>query len=617
MTRSNRQANITIIFAVVLFICAGSVFAQAQNPALAVQELDFSVRESIDVSGNKYIGYAGQLPSLLTFVNPDGSVSVCVSNQRARETFVYEYSKDLKLAKTIKLKNELSILGAFTKDSDGNYYCFFAESAGKSAENMAMVKYDKDGTGVNAYRLAAHAPNSMDGVKGPFDAGTCRLELSGSMLAVYFARLMFNGHQASYGFVLDKDSFERIDNGATTNDKEAPRKVMPYVSHSFNQFIVPVENGFVFADHGDAYPRGFTFAKFQTNDRTKRVKAFTFPGSAGQNATYAEMGGLAKTEAGYIFAGTFGKGSSNPRNVFVLSVDENMESCGEPVYLTSYTKADGHAGHPKLAALEGNRYLILWELFEFSTQSANAIVGDATGYKAAYMLIVDDTGGKLSEITQLPSGIRLNMNDTLRYNKSSNSVCWAVNAGGKGFALWSLNPDKPANATVDASIFNKPAVAEAEDFKFTIKGKKGEAQSVTITKYSGHINNLIIPDAINGIPVTVIGKESFTRAGIATLVIPSTVKVIEDQAFWYSSISELVIPEGVESIGKQAFSFCGSLTKVTLPKSLKTVREFAFMGCPNLVSVTIHEDSDLRLGQGAFDKCPKLDAASKDVISRF
>jgi hypothetical protein len=600
-----------------LLLCALSVAAQTTNPALVNQELDFAIRSSVDENGNKYIGYAGQLPSLFTFVADDGQVTVCTSNDKTQQTYMYEYTPQMEQIKTMTVQNELAALGAFTKDTEGNYYFFYGVSSAKSAENMAMVKYDKNGKKLKTYMLSSRAKNSMDGIKTPFDAGTCRLEISGTMIAVYFARLMFNGHQASYGFVLDKDTFERVDNGATTNDLEAGRKIMPYVSHSFNQWIVPVENGFVFADHGDAYPRSFTFARFQTNDRTKRINAFTFTGARGQNGTFAQMGGMAKTSGGYIFAGTYGKSASNPRNLFIMNVSADLSSCGNPVYLTAYKKQDGHAAHPKITALDSNRYLLLWELCAFSTQSANAIVSETTDYKGTYMMIIDENGKPLSEIKELPQGVRLNMNDVLRWNKVSRRVYWTVNGGSKSFVLWSLDPDKEMNYKVDPALFNKPETADPEHFKYTVNGKKGEAQTITITKYTGPIKNLIIPDTINGIPIAAIGKEAFTYSPITSVVLPATVKVIEDQAFWYSNITALVIPEGVESIGKQAFSFCKRLTVVSIPLSLKTVKEFAFMDCPNLTTVTVPRESDMVVGYGAFDKCPNLDTESLAVLSTF
>jgi hypothetical protein len=54
--------------------CVISLSAQNQNPLFITQKLDFAIRDSIDSNGNKYIGYAGQLPSLITFVNSDGMV---------------------------------------------------------------------------------------------------------------------------------------------------------------------------------------------------------------------------------------------------------------------------------------------------------------------------------------------------------------------------------------------------------------------------------------------------------------------------------------------------------------------------------------------------------------
>jgi hypothetical protein len=406
--------------------------------------VEYSIRDSVDNIGNKYISYRSQLPSVLTFVNGDASVTVCTSDEAAKITYVYEYSAGLEERKTLHFQNELGQLGAFTKDNEGNYYFFYgSRTASRTVENMAMVKRDSEGEKTTVFKLSAHTPNSMDGIRVPFDAGTCRLELSGSMLAVYFAREMFSGHQASYGFVLDKDTFERIDRGAATNDSRTGGNTqIPYASHSFNQFIVPFDEGFIFADHGDAYPRCFTFAKFQTGSSTRRVHAFKFPGQTGQNATYAEMGGLAKTQAGYIFAGAYGRTANNPRNLFILTFDADLSACTAPVYLTGYSKEEGHAGHPKITALDDGRYLLLWERYAFSTQPANRIGQGTTGYLSTYMLIIDEEGKALSDIQELP-GVRLNMNDVLRYNRQNGKVYWSINQGGTSVTLYALDARAP------------------------------------------------------------------------------------------------------------------------------------------------------------------------------
>jgi hypothetical protein len=261
------------------------------------------------------------------------------------------------------------------------------------------------------------------------------------MLAVYFAREMFSGHQASFGFVLNKDTFTRIDVGAVTNPNNGKSLEMPYVSHSFNQFILPVEGGFIFADHGDAYPRAFAFSHFQSDGGLIRLQAFKFPGQVGQNATYAEMGGLAKTSKGYIFTGAYGKDINNPRNVLILTFDANLAKSSAPVYVTSYTKETGHAGHPKIVELDAGRYLILWEKFRFSTQEANLVGQDMTGYQSTYMLTIDETGKVFSEVQEL-KGVRLNMNDVLRYNSQNGKVYWAINNNNKSITVYALEIGK-------------------------------------------------------------------------------------------------------------------------------------------------------------------------------
>jgi hypothetical protein len=420
------------------------------NPSFVRQSVDFTIRDSVDKVGNLYISYQSQLPSIMTFVNSDGTVTVCSSDEKNKVTYIYEYANDLTLVKTLNFNNEVDQLGAFTKDDDGNYYFFYGEDAtSEGQKNMALVKYDSMGNKKNIYTLIAYADNSYNGIQNPFKAGTCRMETTGNMLCVYFARQMFKSndgmnHQASYGFVVNKDSFARLDSGQVTNSKATPvnrvpsRMQMPYVSHSFNQYILPIENGFIFADHGDAFPRCFNFAEFKNGENTKNLQAFKFAGQTGQNATYAEMGGLAKTSKGYIFAGAYGRDVNTSRNVFILTFDIKLSKCNNPLYITSYTKDDGHAGHPKIIALDNGRYLILWEKFKFSIQEANIVGQEPTGYQTTYMITIDENGKILSGIQEL-KGVRLNMNDVFRYNPKNGKVYWAINNSNRSITLYALD----------------------------------------------------------------------------------------------------------------------------------------------------------------------------------
>jgi len=422
----------------ILFGFSTFVYAQSKNPYFVTINTEYNVFPSKD-SGNKYLnGWDELTPLIMTYVNNDGSISVCSADNDLQDTYVYEYTKDLQLTGTMVFKNEIDKFGAFTKDGDGNYYFFYARrTTNRSEANMAIVKYNQEGERANEYKLAAYAQNSMAGVRIPFYAGACRLELSGSMLAVYFAREMFNGHQASYGFVLNKDTFERIDRGQVENDRYEliGNNILPYVSHSFNQFILPIDGGFLFADQGDAFPRCFTFGQFKAGNTLKNLKSFVFKKGKTYQYTFAQLGGLAKTSNGYIFLGAYEKKSAvshvshnDSRNLFVLTFDDNLSSCGNPLWLTNYTdKTAENAANPKIALLGSGRYLIMWECM---TQYE---------YKTTYMQIISENGEPLSKEVELHD-IRLNFNDVLRYNQITGNVHWAVNKGNREIIVYSLNP---------------------------------------------------------------------------------------------------------------------------------------------------------------------------------
>jgi hypothetical protein len=53
------------------------------------------------------------------------------------------------------------------------------------------------------------------------------------------------------------------------------------------------------------------------------------------------------------------------------------------------------------------------------------------------MLIIDEKGKALSEPQEL-KGIRLNMNDTLRYNPHNGKVYWAINDSSNSITVYEL-----------------------------------------------------------------------------------------------------------------------------------------------------------------------------------
>lgn len=120
----------------------------------------------------------------------------------------------------------------------------------------------------------------------------------------------------------------------------------------------------------------------------------------------------------------------------------------------------------------------------------------------------------------------------------------------------------------------------AEDFIYNIEN--GE---VTITGYTGDITgDLIIPDYIEGYPVTVIGERAFSYGTEqdaflgGRLQLPANLKRIGDYAFYECRFfGELNLPDGLEYIGAYAFARCIYFSgDLFIPDSVSDVMTGAF-----------------------------------------
>jgi len=110
---------------------------------------------------------------------------------------------------------------------------------------------------------------------------------------------------------------------------------------------------------------------------------------------------------------------------------------------------------------------------------------------------------------------------------------------------------------------------------------------VAITCYDEFAKGkLVIPDEIEGLPVTSIKELAFFDCG---------------------SLRSIIIPEGVTSIGDSAFSCCTMLNSITIPDSVTSIEDRAFCDCSSLTSITIPEGVT-SIGDGAFSGCYSLES---------
>ena len=130
---------------------------------------------------------------------------------------------------------------------------------------------------------------------------------------------------------------------------------------------------------------------------------------------------------------------------------------------------------------------------------------------------------------------------------------------------------------------------------------------ISINKYIGNSSKVVIPNEIDGKPVTEIGTDAFrNNQKLKTVVFPDSLKSINSHAFQdCASLESLVIPPGLTQISDYAFLRCKNLTSLKLPDSIKEIDRWAFLRCEKLEEVYL-PDSLRFLGVGAFFACYAL-----------
>ena len=106
------------------------------------------------------------------------------------------------------------------------------------------------------------------------------------------------------------------------------------------------------------------------------------------------------------------------------------------------------------------------------------------------------------------------------------------------------------------------------DFLIT---KEGE-----ITDYYGG-EWVVVPEEIDGVPVTKIGEQAFFDLGIA----------------------DVYLPEGLSVIGKSAFEG-SNITSVDIPSTVKIIADRAFANCKELFTIFADFDENTVIGEDAF-----------------
>ncbi len=208
-----------------------------------------------------------------------------------------------------------------------------------------------------------------------------------------------------------------------------------------------------------------------------------------------------------------------------------------------------------------------------------------------------------------------------------------------------LNDDRTFTSTAEDAArvekaFATTEAAPASDFSYTVTDG-----GVTVTGYSGGESVLVIPDTIEGAPVTGIAEEAFADMGnLKAVSIPESVTAIGIGAFegcasmttlrtpvcesptapYFGALfgatsheingshvpsglsTVIVVGDACTAIPDYAFYGCRSIEVLTLPASVAEIGNFAFYGCSSLRYLPLGETAIRSVGDYAFTNCREL-----------
>ena len=127
-----------------------------------------------------------------------------------------------------------------------------------------------------------------------------------------------------------------------------------------------------------------------------------------------------------------------------------------------------------------------------------------------------------------------------------------------------------------------------------------------ITAYLADDSDVIIPEAIDNLPVVGIGDNAFRNKSLRSVKIPDSVKSIGKLSFSScDALADIGWPDGLKAIGDGAFSSCGAITEIVLPEGVESIGSEAFLLCSELTGVKLPE-SIKYVGDRAFSNNNKL-----------
>lgn len=196
-------------------------------------------------------------------------------------------------------------------------------------------------------------------------------------------------------------------------------------------------------------------------------------------------------------------------------------------------------------------------------------------------------------------------------------ILWVGDSGDLYFFLFPNDDDALVQQMISVAqslcVFHRKGeqVNPASDFAYTADG--GE---VTITEYIGTSEHVLIPDTIDGLPVTALADKAFYEKHVTTVVVPDSVTEIGELCFSgdnylvsltlpdelaelpYGALEscfrliDFDLPQGLKKISASALQFNQYLTHLDLPGGLMEIEPMNFIGLFGLESLTLTDENE-------------------------
>ena len=462
-----------VVMMMVLLLQGTAVFAAGSaklsndgTEVMPVEHYPVTLDKTVGTTTRDHLGsYDEALRNVYTFL--DAQKQLNVASFSGSELTVQVYDSSFQVKKTFSITPRYARFGGIICDANGNYYVVWAQYDDNQTNcvTMCIAKYNSSGTFLKELLLNGQDTSasglSNSGTRYPFQFGNTSLAIQKGTLAVHYARVMYNGHQSNMIIYVDCDTMARK-TGTTC-----------YISHSFDQraYATADGNSFLFLNQGDAYYRGFKISQVNASTLNSAGEFYNFhfrEGTVRYQEVFAQMGGIAEVNGGYVFlgaseraldhvdnssAGKSGK-AIDARDLFlqVLKKDFKNYSGANKFALAGETRAakpstlstaphyfvssdvdygvnwltnydvDHYASNPKVVAIGNEQFAIMWEKRSYSGGDVDTYyaVMDANGNVVKDTMILQDCllaadmdpvflNGKIYWTTKDKYGFRINV----------------------------------------------------------------------------------------------------------------------------------------------------------------------------------------------------------------